>query len=161
MGAGTLAMIGGTVVIVGFPHHRDRRHAGGPGATARWATSASGADRLPGGVHQRAHLGPGRRRYRAGGHLRRGVTAQLGAMRVNQEIDALESMAIRPIAFLVSTDRRRDDRDHPLYAIAVILSFLASKFTTVTLLGRSGALQPLLRRSSTRSTCCGRSSRPC
>jgi len=32
-----------------------------------------------------------------------GVTAQLGAMRINEEIDALESMGIRPIEYLVST----------------------------------------------------------
>ena len=30
-------------------------------------------------------------------------TAQLGAMRINEEIDALEALAIRPIPFLVST----------------------------------------------------------
>jgi phospholipid/cholesterol/gamma-HCH transport system permease protein len=35
--------------------------------------------------------------------FRDGVTARLGAMRINEEIDALESMAIRPISFLVST----------------------------------------------------------
>ena len=70
-----------------------------------------------------------------------GVTAQLGAMRVNQEIDALESMAIRPIAFLVSTRIVAGMiAITPLYAIAVILSFLASKFTTVTLLGQSQGL---------------------
>ncbi|MEA2447135.1 MAG: phospholipid/cholesterol/gamma-HCH transport system permease protein, partial [Actinomycetota bacterium] len=32
-----------------------------------------------------------------------GFTAELGAMRVNEEIDALEVMAIRPIPYLVST----------------------------------------------------------
>ena len=32
-----------------------------------------------------------------------GVTAQLGAMRINEEIDALESMGIRPVEYLVST----------------------------------------------------------
>ena len=69
------------------------------------------------------------------------MTAQLGAMRVNQEIDALESMAIRPIAFLVSTRIVAGMiAITPLYAIAVILSFLASKFTTVTLLGQSTGL---------------------
>ena len=37
-----------------------------------------------------------------------GVTAQLGAMRINEEIDALESMAIRPVEYLGEhPDRRR------------------------------------------------------
>ncbi len=70
-----------------------------------------------------------------------GVTAQLGAMRINQEIDALESMAIRPISFLVSTRIVAGMiAITPLYSIAVILSFLASRFTTVSLLGQSPGL---------------------
>jgi phospholipid/cholesterol/gamma-HCH transport system permease protein len=32
-----------------------------------------------------------------------GYTSRLGAMRINEEIDALEAMSIRPIAYLVST----------------------------------------------------------
>ena len=70
-----------------------------------------------------------------------GVTAQLGAMRVNQEIDALEAMAIRPIAFLVSTRIVAGMLAiTPLYAIAVILSFVASRVTTVVMLGQSAGL---------------------
>jgi phospholipid/cholesterol/gamma-HCH transport system permease protein len=70
-----------------------------------------------------------------------GVTAQLGAMRINEEIDALESMGIRPIEYLVSTRIVAGMiAITPLYSIAVILSFLASQFTTVVLLGQSGGL---------------------
>ena len=70
-----------------------------------------------------------------------GVTAQLGAMRINEEIDALESMAIRPVSYLVSTRIAAGMiAITPLYSIAVILSFLASQFTTVVLFGQSGGL---------------------
>ena len=70
-----------------------------------------------------------------------GVTAQLGAMRINEEIDALESMAIRPVEYLVSTRIVAGMiAITPLYSIAVILSFLASQFTTVVLFGQSGGL---------------------
>jgi phospholipid/cholesterol/gamma-HCH transport system permease protein len=66
---------------------------------------------------------------------------QLGAMRINEEIDALEAMAIRPISFLVSTRIVAGMiAITPLYAIAVILSFNASRFTTVFLLGQSAGL---------------------
>ena len=69
------------------------------------------------------------------------MTAQLGAMRINEEIDALESMAIRPIAYLVSTRIVAGlVAITPLYSIAVILSFLASRFTTVFLFGQSAGL---------------------
>src|ERR1700721_249706 len=67
-----------------------------------------------------------------------GVTAQLGAMRISEEIDALEAMAIRPISYLVSTRIVAGMLAiTPLYSIAVILSFLASQFTTTFLLGQS------------------------
>ena len=70
-----------------------------------------------------------------------GVTAQLGAMRISEEIDALEAMAIRPISYLVSTRIVAGMLAiTPLYSIAVILSFLASQFTTVVLFGQSGGL---------------------
>ena len=62
-------------------------------------------------------------------------------MRINEEIDALESMGIRSVEYLVSTRIAAGMLAiTPLYAIAVILSFLASQFTTVVLLGQSGGL---------------------
>ncbi|BBZ03478.1 hypothetical protein MCHIJ_29150 [Mycolicibacterium chitae] len=70
-----------------------------------------------------------------------GVTAQLGAMRINEEVDALESMGIPPIEYLVSTRIIAGmTAITPLYAIAVIMSFVAAQFTTVVLLGQSGGL---------------------
>ena len=70
-----------------------------------------------------------------------GFTAQLGAMRINEEVDALESMAIRPVSYLVSTRIAAGMMAiTPLYSIAVILSFLASQFTTVVLFGQSNGL---------------------
>jgi phospholipid/cholesterol/gamma-HCH transport system permease protein len=70
-----------------------------------------------------------------------GVTAQLGAMRINEEIDALESMAIRPVEYLVSTRIVAGMvAITPLYSIAVILSFVSAQFTTVVIFGQSGGL---------------------
>ena len=71
MGAGTLAMIGGTVVIVGFL----TLAAGGTLAVQGYSLAGQhrhrGADRVLGGVHQRAHRCAGDRRHRVGGHVRR------------------------------------------------------------------------------------------
>ena len=70
-----------------------------------------------------------------------GVTAQLGSMRIAEEIDALEVMAIRSVPFLVSSRIAAGMiAVVPLYAFAVILSFFASKFVTVSLFGQSGGL---------------------
>jgi phospholipid/cholesterol/gamma-HCH transport system permease protein len=65
-------------------------------------------------------------------------TAELGAMRISEEIDALEVMSIRSIAFLAST---RVVSGFiviiPLYALAITLAFLSAQVTTVLLYGQS------------------------
>ena len=141
MGAGTLAMIGGTLVIVVFltlaaggtlavQGYSSLENIGVEALTAFLAAFINVRIAAPivAGIGLAATFGAG-------------VTAQLGAMRINEEIDALESMAIRPVSYLVSTRIAAGMMAiTPLYAIAVIMSFLASQFTTVVLFGQSGGL---------------------
>ncbi|MGE2689437.1 MlaE family ABC transporter permease [Mycolicibacterium pulveris] len=55
-------------------------------------------------------------------------TAQLGAMRINEEIDALEALAIRPIPFLVSTRMLASAvAVVPLYAMCLCLGYLTAQ----------------------------------
>ena len=141
MGAGTLAMIGGTVVIVGFL----TLATGGTLAIQGYSSLGNiGIEALTGflaafiNVRIAAPVVAG---IGLAATFGAGVTAQLGAMRINEEIDALEAMAIRPVEYLVSTRIVAGMiAITPLYSIAVILSFLASQFTTVVLLGQSGGL---------------------
>ena len=141
MGAGTLAMIGGTLVIVGFL----TLATGGTLAVQGYSSLGDiGIEALTGflaafiNVRISAPVVAG---IGLAATFGAGVTAQLGAMRINQEIDALESMAIRPISFLVSTRLVAGMvAITPLYSIAVMLSFVASRFTTVILLGQSAGL---------------------
>ncbi|BBX90377.1 ABC transporter permease [Mycolicibacterium boenickei] len=141
MGAGTLAMIGGTVVIVGFL----TLATGGVLAIQGYSSLGNiGIEALTGflaafiNVRISAPIVAG---IGLAATFGAGVTAQLGAMRINEEIDALESMAIRPVEYLVSSRIVAGMiAITPLYSIAVILSFLASQFTTVVLLGQSGGL---------------------
>ncbi|MGA5464863.1 MlaE family ABC transporter permease [Mycobacterium sp. NPDC050041] len=141
MGAGTLAMIGGTVVIVGFL----TLATGGVLAIQGYSSLGNiGIEALTGflaafiNVRIAAPVVAG---IGLAATFGAGVTAQLGAMRINEEIDALESMGIRPVEYLVSTRIVAGMvAVTPLYAIAVILSFVASQFTTVFLLGQSGGL---------------------
>jgi len=99
MGAGTLAMIGGTVVIVGFL----TLAAGGTLAVQGYSSLGNiGIEALTGflaafiNVRISAPVVAG---IGLAATFGAGVTAQLGAMRINEEIDALESMAIRPIEY--------------------------------------------------------------
>ncbi|APE37961.1 ABC transporter permease [Nocardia mangyaensis] len=141
MGTGALAVIGGTVVIVGFL----TLMAGGTIAVQGYSSLGNiGVEALTGffaaflnvriaapvisGIGLAATIGAG-------------ATAQLGAMRVAEEIDALESMAIRPVPFLVSTRVLAGMiAIIPLYALAVIASFLASRFATVVIYGQSAGV---------------------
>lgn len=141
MGAGTLAMIGGTLVIVGFL----TLAAGGTLAIQGYSSLGNiGIEALTGflaafiNVRIAAPVVAG---IGLAATFGAGVTAQLGAMRINEEIDALESMGIPPVEYLVSTRIVAGMiAITPLYAVAVILSFLASQFTTVVLFGQSAGL---------------------
>ena len=139
-------MIGGTVVIVGFL----TLAAGGTLAVQGYSSLGNiGIEALTGflaafiNVRISAPVVAG---IGLAATFGAGVTAQLGAMRINEEIDALEAMAIRPISYLVSTRIVAGMiAITPLYSIAVILSFLASQFTTTVLVRPVGGLvQPLL-----------------
>ena len=67
-----------------------------------------------------------------------GATAQLGAMRINEEIDALEVMGIRSVAYLASTRVLAGVIVViPLYCIAVLMAFLAARLGTTMLYGQS------------------------
>jgi phospholipid/cholesterol/gamma-HCH transport system permease protein len=141
MGTGALAVIGGTVVIVGFL----TLFTGGTIAVQGYSSLGNiGVESLTGffaafinvriaapviaGIGLAATIGAG-------------STAQLGAMRVSEEIDALETMAIPSIPYLVSTRVVAGMiAIVPLYALAVIASFLASRFATVLLYGQSPGL---------------------
>ncbi|MEV4646793.1 ABC transporter permease [Saccharopolyspora sp. NPDC049357] len=67
-----------------------------------------------------------------------GFTAQLGAMRISEEIDALEVMAVRSVPFLVTTRVLAGiGAVIPLYVIGLMSSYLASRVITVYFYGQS------------------------
>ncbi|HEY1916785.1 MAG TPA: ABC transporter permease [Streptosporangiaceae bacterium] len=67
-----------------------------------------------------------------------GFTAQLGAMRINEEIDALESMGVPSLPYLVTTRIIAGIvAIIPLYAIGLVSSYFASREVTVLFNGQS------------------------
>ena len=67
-----------------------------------------------------------------------GATAELGAMRISEEIDALEVMGIRSIAFLASTRIVAAVMVIlPLYGLAMVMAFLSPQLVTTVLYGQS------------------------
>lgn len=138
LGTGALAIIGGTIVIVGF------------------LTLSTGALIAVQGYNQFADVGvealtgfasayfnvrliaPLTAGIGLAATIGAGATAQLGAMRVNEEIDALEVMGIRSIAYLASTRVVAGVIVVvPLYCVAVLMSFLSARFGTTAVYGQS------------------------
>ncbi|MQY19191.1 ABC transporter permease [Nocardia macrotermitis] len=63
-------------------------------------------------------------------------TAQLGSMRISEEIDALESIAIRPLPYLVSTRMiAATVTIIPLYTVGLAAAYVATKLTVLFLGG--------------------------
>jgi phospholipid/cholesterol/gamma-HCH transport system permease protein len=67
-----------------------------------------------------------------------GFTAQLGAMRISEEIDALEVMAVRSMPYLVTSRIIAGFvAIIPLYTVGLLTSYLAARTITVSVYGQS------------------------
>ncbi|MBA0125514.1 ABC transporter permease [Haloechinothrix sp. YIM 98757] len=67
-----------------------------------------------------------------------GFTAQLGAMRISEEIDALDAMGVRSVPYLVTTRIVAGFVTiAPLYVIGLLTSYLAARMTTIYVYGQS------------------------
>ncbi|MBN6041567.1 ABC transporter permease [Amycolatopsis sp. 195334CR] len=67
-----------------------------------------------------------------------GFTAQLGAMRISEEIDALEVMGVPSLPYLVTTRVLAGvTAVIPLYAVGLLSSYLASRQITIWFYGQS------------------------
>lgn len=67
-----------------------------------------------------------------------GFTAQLGAMRISEEIDALEVMAVRPISYLVASRVIAGlVAVVPLYFVGLLASYLSTRAVVTLIYGQS------------------------
>jgi phospholipid/cholesterol/gamma-HCH transport system permease protein len=67
-----------------------------------------------------------------------GFTSRLGAMRISEEIDALESMAIRPVPYLVTTRLLAGTvLVIPLYLICLVGTYVATDLMVTVFFGQS------------------------
>jgi phospholipid/cholesterol/gamma-HCH transport system permease protein len=138
MGTGAMAVIGGTVAIVGFV----TLSGGSLIAIQGFASLGNiGVEAFTGffaalvNVRIAAPVVAGQALAATVGA---GATAELGAMRISEEIDALEVMGIKSISYLVSTRIVAGlIVIIPLYAMAIIMSFLSARVTTTLFYGQS------------------------
>ncbi len=137
-GTGALAIIGGTVVIIGFL----TLSAGTLIAVQGYnSLSGMGVEALTGFISAYFNvrlIAPLVAGIGLAATIGAGATAQIGAMRINEEIDALEVMGIRSISYLASSRVIAGVIVViPLYCIAVLMSFLAARFGTTAVYGQS------------------------
>lgn len=138
MGTGAMAVIGGTVAIIGFV----TLSAGSLIAIQGFASLGNiGVEAFTGFFAALANVrvvAPIVTGTALAATVGAGATAELGAMRISEEIDALEVMGIRSISFLVSTRILAGAVVIiPLYAMAVLLSFAAAQFVTTVFYAQS------------------------
>jgi phospholipid/cholesterol/gamma-HCH transport system permease protein len=138
LGTGALAVIGGTTVIVGFLTFS----AGALVAVQGYNQLAGiGVEALTGFLSAYVNvrlIAPLVAGIGLAATIGAGATAQLGAQRISEEIDALEVMGIRSIAYLASTRVLAGVVVViPLYCVAVLMSFLAARFGTTAIYGQS------------------------
>ncbi|MDY6995484.1 MAG: ABC transporter permease [Actinomycetota bacterium] len=141
LGSGALAVVGGTVAIVGF------------------LTMTTGALVAVQGYNQLASVGfealtgfasaffnvrlivPGTTSVALSATIGAGATAQLGAMRINEEIDALEVIGIRSVTYLAATRVLAGVVVViPLYCVAVMMAFFAARFGTTIIYGQGSGV---------------------
>ncbi|HYB34547.1 MAG TPA: ABC transporter permease [Mycobacterium sp.] len=138
MGTGAMAVVGGTVAIVGFI----TLSTGSLVAIQGYASLGNiGVEAFTGFLAAMINVrfvAPVASGQALAATVGAGATAELGAMRISEEIDALEVMGIKSIAYLVSTRMVASFVVIiPLYALGITLAFLSQQATTVFLYGQS------------------------
>lgn len=138
LGSGALAVIGGTIAIAGFITVT----TGSLGAVIGYNQFSNiGVEALTGFASSYFNVrisAPVVAGIGVAATIGAGATAEMGAMRINEEVDALEVMGIRSIAYLASARVVAGVIVViPLYCVAVLGSFLAARTLTTAVYGQS------------------------
>jgi phospholipid/cholesterol/gamma-HCH transport system permease protein len=138
MGTGAMAVVGGTAAIVGFI----TLSAGSLVAIQGYATLGNiGVEAFTGFLAALVNVrfvAPVAAGQALAATVGAGATAELGAMRISEEIDALEVMSIRSVPYLASTRVVAGlIVIIPLYGLAITLAFVSQQVTTVFFYGQS------------------------
>jgi phospholipid/cholesterol/gamma-HCH transport system permease protein len=137
LGAGALIMIGGTVAVVAFLMLATGTLVGEEGYKT---LEGIGVEALVGFVAAYVNVrlaAPTVAAVALAATIGAGATAQLGAMRINEEIDALEVIGVRSIAYLASSRVIAGVFVViPLYCVALVMSMAATR-TVATIYGQS------------------------
>ena len=138
LGSGALAAIGGTVVIVGFMTITTGAVVAAQGYTQFQSVGVEAFTGFASAFFIPRLIVPGTAQVTLTATVGAGATAQMGAMRINEEVDALEVIGIRSVTYLAATRVLAGTIVVvPLYAIALIMGFMAAQVGTTVVYGQA------------------------
>lgn len=138
LGSGALALIGGTVLVIGFLTAASGIEVGLQAYTSFDNIGVSALSGFFSAYFNTREVAPIIAGIALTATVGAGFTAQIGAMRVSEEIDAVEVMAVPPIPFLVTTRIIAGlIAVVPLFAIALMSCWLATRLVVTVGYGQA------------------------
>ncbi|MFT4262431.1 MAG: ABC transporter permease [Nocardioides sp.] len=137
-GTGALAVIGGTIGVIAAMTFFTGTEVGLQGYAALNQLGTSAFSGFVSAYFNTREIAPLVASIALAATVGCGFTAQLGAMRISEEVDALEVMAVPSLPFLVTSRIIAGlIAIMPLYVIGLLSSYIATKLTVVYLYGQS------------------------
>jgi phospholipid/cholesterol/gamma-HCH transport system permease protein len=141
LGSGALAAIGGTVVIVGFMTMTTGAVVAAQGYTQFQNVGVEAFTGFASAFFIPRLIVPGTAQVTLTATIGAGATAQMGAMKINEEVDALEVIGIRSVTYLAATRVLAGTIVViPLYAIALMMGFVAARIGTTVIYGQASGV---------------------
>jgi phospholipid/cholesterol/gamma-HCH transport system permease protein len=138
LGSGALALVGGTVGVIAFLTFFTGTNVGLQGYAALNQLGVANFTAFISAYFNTREIAPLVAGLALSATVGAGFTAQLGAMRVSEEVDALEVMGIPSLPFLVTTRMIAGFiAVIPLYVIGLLSSYMAARIITTGFYGQS------------------------
>src|SRR5690242_13526860 len=137
-GTGALAVVGGTVGVICFLTFFTGTEVGLQGYQALNQIGSSAFTGFISAYFNTREISPLVAAIALSATVGCGFTAQLGAMRISEEVDALEVMAVPSLPFLVTTRMVGGlIAIVPLYVVGLMSSYFATRLTVTRFFGQS------------------------
>ena len=138
LGTGALAVIGGTVGVITALAFFTGTEVGLQGYAALNQIGTSAFSGFVSAYFNTREISPLVAGIALAATVGCGFTAQLGSMRISEEVDALEVMAVPSLPFLVTTRIIAGlIAVVPLYVVGLLSSYFATRLTVTTFFGQS------------------------
>jgi len=138
LGSGALAVIGGTVGVITAMTFFTGTEVGLQGYAALNQLGTSAFSGFVSAYFNTREIAPLVSSIALAATVGCGFTAQLGAMRISEEVDALEVMAVPSMPFLVTTRILAGlIAIVPLYVLGLLSSYFATRLTVTQIFGQS------------------------